>query len=50
MTANKDSGRQPEPSYGPDEEGEVPLKPHNIPKDDKAAWVSEDKEKKPDAS
>ncbi|MDZ7894154.1 MAG: hypothetical protein U5M50_03850 [Sphingobium sp.] len=38
--------RKPEPSYGPDEEGEVPLKPEHIPKKDKAAWVHEDKRKR----
>lgn len=31
--------RKPEPAMGPDEEGEVPLKPKQLPKD-RAAWHS----------
>ena len=47
MPAPKDDTprHKPEPSFGPDEEGEVPLEPHNIPKHDKAAWVHEGKKK-----
>ncbi len=41
------SERTPEPSFGPDEEGEVPLTPDAIGKD-KAAWVHEDKPKPPE--
>jgi hypothetical protein len=33
--------RTPEPSFGPDEEGELPLAPDAIDKD-KAAWVHQD--------
>lgn len=42
-------GRKPEPSMGPDEEGEVPLEPDQIPPKDSGAWVkrrSGDEEKK----
>ena len=31
--------RSPEPSMGPDEEGEVPLGPDEIPASDSGAWV-----------
>lgn len=31
--------RKPEPSMGPDEEGEVPLEPDQIPSKDSGAWV-----------
>ena len=47
MTEEKTSPRKPEPSYGPDEEGEVPLKEDAIPRHDKAAWVHEGKGGKP---
>ena len=33
--------REPEPSFGPDEEGEVPLEPDQIPRNDSKAWVKE---------
>jgi hypothetical protein len=36
--------RTPEPSMGPDEEGEIPLTRHQIPKDH-AAWVHEEERK-----
>lgn len=39
--------RRPEPAFGPDEEGEVPLPPDAIP-DDKAAWVHVDPEPRRD--
>lgn len=31
--------REPEPSWGPDEEGELPLAPDHIPGKDSGAWV-----------
>jgi hypothetical protein len=34
--------RTPEPSFGPDEEGELPLAPDAVGKD-KAAWVHQDR-------
>lgn len=37
--AKKPSRRSPEPSMGPDEEGEVPLRPDQIPASDSGAWV-----------
>ena len=35
----KPPGRTPEPSLGPDEEGEIPLEPDHIPASDSGAWV-----------
>lgn len=35
----KSLGRTPEPSTGPDEEGEIPLEPDHIPGSDSGAWV-----------
>jgi hypothetical protein len=37
--AKKPSRRSPEPAMGPDEEGEVPLRPDQIPASDSGAWV-----------
>lgn len=37
----KPQHREPEPSFGPDEEGEVPLEPDQIPSKDRRAWVRE---------
>ncbi|MFS0736569.1 hypothetical protein ABC347_05925 [Sphingomonas sp. 1P06PA] len=34
--------RSPEPAFGPDEEGELPLEPDAIPEDE-AAWVHVDR-------
>lgn len=31
--------REPEPAMGPDEEGELPLTPDEIPEGNHAAWV-----------
>lgn len=37
-----DAGRrEPEPSWGPDEEGELPLEPDHIPNKDSGAWVKQ---------
>jgi hypothetical protein len=47
MTKDSKTDRKPEPSFGPDEEGEVPLKEDAIPRHDKAAWVHEGKERNP---
>ncbi|NJC33740.1 hypothetical protein GGR88_001214 [Sphingomonas jejuensis] len=39
MTERRSDGEhKPEPSHGPDEEGEVPL-PEHAHDDDRAAWV-----------
>ena len=44
--AKKPSPRSPEPSMGPDEEGEVPLRPDQIPASDSGAWVKTRKSKR----
>ena len=41
-----DPKRTPEPSFGPDEEGEVPLTPEEIT-DDPGAWVHVDESETP---
>ncbi|MBB4641299.1 hypothetical protein [Rhizorhapis suberifaciens] len=44
LPKDKDKGidrqrREPEPSWGPDEEGELPLEPDHIPNKESGAWV-----------
>ena len=38
--------REPEPSFGPDEEGELPIAPEKVP-DDNASWVNHGERDKP---
>ena len=41
-----DAAHEPEPSHGPDEEGEAPLA-EEAHQDDRAAWVHRRKDRKP---